>query len=54
MEKIFNDISNSLDMLHKNKVVHFDIKMKNIFHNNKFELYFFSDFGESKIMTSSE
>ena len=50
MEKIFNDINKSLDLLHSNKVVHFDIKMKNIFHNKKFEMFFFSDFGESKIV----
>ena len=45
--KIYNDINYSINILHQNKIVHFDIKMQNIFHNKKFNMYFFSDFGES-------
>ena len=51
--KIFTDINYSINILHSNKIVHFDIKMKNIFHNKKFDMYFFSDFGESKIVEHS-
>ena len=43
-------MNQNLNILHSNKIVHFDVKLKNIFHNEKFEVHFFSDFGETQIV----
>ncbi len=52
LEKIYNEINESINFLHKNRIIHFDIKLRNIFNNSSFNLYFFSDFGESKVVNS--